>query len=62
MIRTVLFDMGNVLMPFSHYRMCAQIAVLSGVSTRRTWSLLIDSGLQWKFERGELSEAEFHQE
>jgi len=60
-IRTILFDMGNVLMPFSHYRMCAQIGMLSGLSTKAAWNLLIDSGLQWSFERGEVTAAEFHQ-
>lgn len=62
MIRTLLFDMGNVLVYFSHDRMCAQIGTCCGISGPRVRQLLIDSGLQWKFERGELTEAEFHAE
>ena len=60
MIRTCLFDMGNVLLHFSHDRMCQQIGTLcqkSGDDLRR---LLLDSGVQWEFERGLLTAEEFH--
>lgn len=62
MIRTILFDMGNVLVNFSHERMCSQMGALcerQGVDVR---TLLIDSGLQWEFERGRLTPDEFHRE
>lgn len=59
-IRTFLFDMGNVLVHFSHERMCAQIGRLCDRTGPQIRSLLIESGLQWDFERGRLSEAEFH--
>ena len=62
MLRTVLFDMGNVLVYFSHERMCAQIGALCGKSEAEIRRLLLDSGLQWKFERGRISETEFHRE
>ena len=60
MIRTCLFDMGNVLLHFSHDRMCQQMGQLchkSGDDLRR---LLFDSGVQWEFERGLLTAEEFH--
>jgi putative hydrolase of the HAD superfamily len=60
MIRTCLFDMGNVLLHFSHDRMCQQMGTLcrkSGDDLRR---LLLDSGVQWEFERGLLTAEEFH--
>jgi len=60
MIKTFLFDMGNVLVHFSHDLMCENIGALcdrSGADVRR---LLIDSGLQWDFERGTISDAAFH--
>jgi len=59
-IRSFLFDMGNVLVRFSHARMCAQIGALCGWSEAEIRRVLIDSGLQWDFERGLLSEQEFH--
>lgn len=61
MIRTFLFDMGNVLLHFSHDRMCQQMGALchkSGDDLRR---LLLDSGVQWEFERGLMTAEEFHQ-
>jgi len=59
MIRTFLFDMGNVLTRFSHDTMCHQIGQLCGLSSEATRQLLIDSGLQWEFERGRISEEVF---
>ncbi len=59
MIRTFLFDMGNVLTRFSHDTMCEQIGQLCGLSGQATFRLLIDSGLQWEFERGRISEVAF---
>lgn len=60
MIRTALFDMGNVLVFFSHERMCRQMGELCGLSGPELRAWLIDSGLQWDFERGRLSMEEFH--
>lgn len=60
MIRTVVFDMGNVLVRFSHERMCEQIGGLCGRTGAEVKSLLLDSGLQWDFERGRVDEAGFH--
>ncbi|MCC7419228.1 MAG: HAD family phosphatase [Planctomycetaceae bacterium] len=60
MIRTCLFDMGNVLLHFSHEKMCAQIGALCGLSELEMRALLLDSGTQLDFERGRMSEPEFH--
>ena len=59
-IRTFLFDMGNVLVHFSHERMCAQMGALCGRSGLEICALLFDTGLQGEFERGHVSEPEFH--
>lgn len=61
-IRTLLFDLGNVLLHFSHDRMCAQMAHVCGISDIDLRSLLFGGGLQRRFERGEVSEVEFHRE
>lgn len=59
MIRTFLFDMGNVLTRFSHDRMCDQIGTLCEMTGDEMRRLLIDSGLQWEFERGHITEETF---
>lgn len=61
-LQAVLFDLGNVLAFFSHDRMCAQIGELCGRSAQEIREVLIDTGLQWRFERGWLTEREFQRE
>ena len=61
MIRTCLFDMGNVLVFFSHDRMCEQLGRLGDCSTDDMRQWLIDSGVQWNYERGRLSPTQFHE-
>ncbi|MDP1799590.1 MAG: HAD family phosphatase [Planctomycetaceae bacterium] len=58
MIETVVFDMGNVLVHFSHERMCAQIGALCGRSAGEIRTVLMDSGLNAEFERGFLNPEE----
>lgn len=59
MIRTCLFDMGNVLVFFSHDRMCQQLGQLCGRTGDEMRLLLIDSGVQWDYERGRLNPTQF---
>lgn len=59
-IRSFLFDMGNVLVHFSHDRMCQQMGLLCGRSGDDIRRLLLDSGVQWNFERGLMSAEDFH--
>jgi putative hydrolase of the HAD superfamily len=56
LLRTILFDLGNVIVHFSHALMCEQIGGVLGRTGPETRSFLIDSGLMWDFERGKLSE------
>jgi HAD superfamily hydrolase (TIGR01549 family) len=58
-IKTFLFDMGNVLVRFCHDRMCRQIGELCGHEGASVRKLLLDSGIQWDFERGKVAEAVF---
>ena len=60
-IKTCLFDMGNVLLYFSHDRMCTNAVTVSGASEAQVRDILLTSGLQWQLERGEISEREFHE-
>lgn len=54
--------MGNVLVYFSHEKMCRNIAHLCDWTETRTKSFLLDEGRQWKLERGEITEEEFHED
>lgn len=58
-IRTCLFDMGNVLLFFSHDRMCAQMGALCGRTAAQVREIVMDSGLQARFECG-LPPEEYH--
>lgn len=59
MIRTCLFDMGNVLVNFSHERMCSQIGALCGKTGNEIHKLLFDTDLLHRFECGKMSKEEF---
>lgn len=60
MIETFLFDMGNVLIYFSHERMCRQIAEICGLAPADVRRLLFDSGVQAEFEKGHITEESLH--
>lgn len=60
MVQTFLFDMGNVLVGFSHERMCTQMGALCDRTGDAVRELLIESGLQWEFERGQITPEQFH--
>jgi putative hydrolase of the HAD superfamily len=53
------FDLGNVLLSFSHERMCRQMAAVAGVDPaavrRALFELGEPSSVQWRFERGDLN-------
>lgn len=60
MIETFLFDMGNVLLHFSHERMCRQMAEVCGLTPSDVRKMLFDSGAQVDLETGRLSEHALH--
>jgi HAD superfamily hydrolase (TIGR01509 family) len=62
MLKTILFDMGNVLVFFSHERMCEQIGKLCNKTAAETRQVLMESGLQHRFETGQLTLNELHQQ
>ena len=61
MIRALLFDLGNVLLYFSHRRACEQIGQLCGVEADRIWQIVFESGLEWEYEAGRMTTEQFHQ-
>ncbi|MFN0054359.1 MAG: HAD-IA family hydrolase [Planctomycetales bacterium] len=60
MIDTLLLDMGNVLLDFSHARMCQQIAEVCGLPAERVWQELFEAGLESAFETGRCTEVQLH--
>ena len=53
-IRSVVFDMGRVLVHFSHDRMFEAMGQVCGSTGQQIRDWLWDSGLQQRFERGEI--------
>ncbi|MBI1352853.1 MAG: HAD-IA family hydrolase [Acidobacteria bacterium] len=60
MIHTVLFDLGNVLVPLDFDRAYRAASRRTGLSEREVAHLLHDSGLSGPYERGEMTSREFH--
>lgn len=59
-IKTCLFDLGNVLLFFSHEQMCRQLAEVTSCPESDVRAAVFDSGLQTQLESGEISPEEFH--
>jgi putative hydrolase of the HAD superfamily len=55
----IYFDLGNVLLSFSHERMCRQMAAKAGVEPEVVRRALFEAAggpsVQWRFERGDLN-------
>lgn len=61
-IRTCIFDLGNVLVFFSHEKMVQNIAEVSGAIEDVVHAFLFDLQFQVAFETGKVTEEEFHAE
>jgi glucose-1-phosphatase len=61
--KILYFDLGKVLLEFSHERMCQQMAEVAGVSTEAVWTALFGDAdclaAQIQYETGHLSTDEF---
>ncbi len=58
----IYFDLGNVLLYFDHQLAARQIAEVAGISPQQVWKILFEHDLLSRFERGELSRDQFHEE
>ncbi|MEC9008804.1 MAG: HAD family phosphatase, partial [Planctomycetota bacterium] len=56
-IRCIIFDMGRVLVHFSHDEMFAAMGRVCGATGQQIREWLWDSGLEDRFERGEIDAA-----
>lgn len=59
---TYFFDLGGVLIDFSHQRMCENIAKLCDVPPSFVETRLFQEGLSDAYERGDLDSADIHRE
>ncbi|MBS0625341.1 MAG: HAD family phosphatase [Verrucomicrobia bacterium] len=60
MIKTVYFDLGNVLVFFCHKRMIQQIAEVAGLTVPQVQALLIQERVQEQYERGQIKTEELY--
>ena len=44
----IYFDMGNVLLHFSHERMAEQMARVAGIEPALAWRILFEDGSRWR--------------
>jgi len=58
----IYFDLGNVLLYFDHALSCRQMADVAGLSEARVREVVFDSGLELRYESGELSSRQFYDE
>ncbi len=56
------FDLGNVLLDFDHAAACRNVANITGLSPDVVRRTIFESGLELRYEAGELTTEEFHQE
>ncbi|HVR28468.1 MAG TPA: HAD family phosphatase [Thermoanaerobaculia bacterium] len=59
MIRAVFFDVGNVVLYFSHQRMCRQLAAATGAASEAVRREIFDSGFAVRYDRGEVDTRDF---
>jgi glucose-1-phosphatase len=63
--KILYFDIGNVLMAFSHERMCQQMAEVAGISQQAMWDFLFQdtspASIQWRYECGQIGTDQFFQ-
>ncbi len=59
-IKFFYFDLGNVLLNFSHRLAASQIANLCGITPSQAWDAVFDEDLQLRYEAGEISTDQFY--
>lgn len=61
-LKILYFDLGNVLLHFSHERMCRQMAQVCDTTAERVWQVLFDDGLELRYEKGEVTSQQFYEQ
>lgn len=60
-INTLFFDLGGVIVYFSHERMCEQVAALTGLATPQIKSLMFEQNIAESYSLGHISSHQLHQ-
>ena len=58
----IYFDLGNVLLFFDHPKAARQMAELAGMTQAEIWSIVFDSDLEMRYERGDIYSQAFYAE
>jgi FMN phosphatase YigB (HAD superfamily) len=64
--QAIYFDLGNVLLGFSHERMCQQMADVAGLSAETVRRVIFDAAasrersIQWLYESGQIGTDEYY--
>ena len=53
------FDLGKVLLDFSHEKMCSQMASKVGLDPKQAYEFVFEHGLSQRYECGEIDSAQF---
>jgi FMN phosphatase YigB (HAD superfamily) len=56
---TVILDVGNVILPFDPLIACRKLEPLCGLSAEEIRRRIYDAKLEWRFEAGQITGAEF---
>lgn len=59
--KAIIFDLGNVLISFSHDKMFDQIASLTGIPSESVYQLLLEERAGHQYERGLITTEELYQ-
>lgn len=61
MLKTVLFDIGNVLFFFDHVKMIRQIGTCCGIDPEKLKSIFFEHQVQQEYEKGQINSHDVHQ-
>lgn len=61
MTQVLYFDMGNVLLLFSHEKAARQMAAVAGCSQRLVWDAVFAGDLEWDYECGRIDGPTFYE-
>ncbi len=59
--KTIIFDLGNVLVSFSHEKMFKQVGELTGMSSEEVYELLFEGRTRHQYERGLITTEEIYE-